>query len=105
VLRHFLLAGLHAGLDSVESMDRLLRAAGFTPIRVWPEPLCRQWDAESFFALASGAGTSRQRLAGLDQAARSSLLMRLRESVDQLAPEEFWWEGEVICAVGAKEPG
>jgi SAM-dependent methyltransferase len=94
-----------AGLDGVEAMNRLLRAARLIPVRVWPEQLCRQWEAESFFALASGAGTSRQRLAGLDPVERSSLLERLRERFHQLGPEAFCWEGEVICAVATKEQG
>jgi SAM-dependent methyltransferase len=94
-----------AGLDSVDAMGRTLRAGGLTPVRLWTEKLCRQWDPGSFFALASRAGTSRQRLAGLDPAARSSLLDGLRARFDRLPPEAFWWEGEVICAVAAKEHG
>jgi SAM-dependent methyltransferase len=91
------------GLDSVEAMERLLRVAEFRPIRVWPKRLSRPWDSESFFALASGAGPSRQRLAGLEPRARSSLLRGIREQLDQLPAEAFWWQGEVICAVAAKD--
>jgi SAM-dependent methyltransferase len=91
------------GLDSAEAIDRTLRAAGFTPERVWSERLPRQWDAQSFFALASTVGPGRQRLAGLSPVARSQLLRQLRKRLDQLPSAEFLWEGTVICAVAAKE--
>ena len=91
------------GLDSAEAVDELLRSAGFSPSRVWLEGLSKQWDPESFFALATGAGPSRQRLAGLDAGARSSLLERFREDLAHLRPEDFRWEGEVICAVAVKD--
>ena len=91
------------GLDSAEAVGELLRSAGFIPTRVWTEGLSKQWDPESFFALATGAGPSRQRLAGLDAGARSSLLERFREDLAHLRPEDFRWEGEVICAVAVKD--
>ena len=91
------------GLDSAEAIDRTLRAAGFAPERVWSERLPRQWDAQSFFALASTVGPGRQRLAGLSPVARSQLLRQLRKRLDQLPSAEFLWEGTVICAVAAKE--
>jgi SAM-dependent methyltransferase len=91
-----------AGLDSVEAIDDLLRAAGFTPQRVWSERLRRDWEPGSFWELASGSGVNRQRLAGLDPDARSKLLSGLRARLGELGPADFRWEGKVICAVAAK---
>jgi len=91
------------GLDSLEAVEELVRSAGFTPARVWAEGLSKQWEPESFFALATGSGPSRQRLAGLDDGARTSLLERFQESLARLRPEDFRWEGEVICAVAVKD--
>ena len=90
------------GLDSVEAIDDLLRAAGFTPQRVWSKPLRRHWQPGSFWELASGSGVNRQRVAGLEPDARSELLSGLRARLNELGPEDFRWEGKVICAVAAK---
>lgn len=93
------------GLDSVEAVGELVQSAGFTPTRVWTEGLSKQWDPESFFALATGSGPSRQRLAELDPAVLTSMLEQVRTRFDRLAPEDFRWEGEVVCAVAVKEGG
>jgi SAM-dependent methyltransferase len=93
-----------AGLDNPEGLDALLRAAGLTPERIWPERLRRQWDPASFWALATGSGVNRQRLGLIDPHARSALLARLRAQLNELGSEDYLWEGEVICAVGSK-PG
>jgi SAM-dependent methyltransferase len=93
-----------ASLDHPEELDALLRAAGLVPRRIWAERLHRQWDPASFWALATGSGASRQRLGLIDPGARSVLLAGLRARLNELAPEDYLWEGEVICAVGSK-PG
>ena len=90
------------GLDTIEAIDGLLRATGFMPHRVWSERLRRQWEPGSFWARASGSGVNRQRLALLDPDARSELLARLRTLLNKLGPEDYRWEGQVICAVAAK---
>jgi SAM-dependent methyltransferase len=89
-----------AGLDSREAVDRLLRAAGLVPERVWSEQLRHQWDHESFWIFVSGR--SAERLGGIDRHHRSVLLARLRTRLRDLRPEDFLWEGQVICAVAAK---
>jgi SAM-dependent methyltransferase len=92
------------GLDHPKALDALLCTAGLVPRRIWAEGLHRQWDPASFWALATGSGASRQRLGLMDPGARSVLLAGLRAQLDELAPEDYLWEGEVICAVGSK-PG
>jgi SAM-dependent methyltransferase len=93
-----------AGLDHPEALDALLRTVGLVPQRIWAERLHRQWDPASFWALATGSGASRQRLGLIDPGARSVLLAGLRTQLNELSPEDYLWEGEVICAVGSK-PG
>ena len=93
-----------AGLDHPEALDALLRTAGLAPRGIWVERLHRQWDPASFWALVTGSGASRQRLGLIDPGARSVLLAGLRTQLNELAPEDYLWEGEVICAVGSK-PG
>jgi hypothetical protein len=91
-----------AGLNSTEAIEDLLRSAGFSPARIWPHRLHKQWDPVSFWELASGAGTTRQRLAALDPETRSALLDRLQTKLSGLEPDDFRWEGEVICAIAQK---
>jgi len=90
------------GLDSPVAMERILGKAGLVPRQVWMEWLCHQWDAESFFALATGRGGTQRRLALLDAEARASVLERLREEFAALGPEDYLWEGESVCAVAVK---
>jgi hypothetical protein len=47
-------------------------------------------------------GANRQRLGLIDGDARPALLAGLREQLDRLEPEDFLWEGAVLCSVGIK---
>ena len=91
-----------AGLDQPEALRRLLKTAGLSTTEVWTERLERQWDAQSFFALATGSGVSRQRLAAVEAPTREALLQRFRIELDGLESHDFSWAGEVLCAVAAK---
>ena len=91
-----------AGLDSLEGVEAVLRTADLTPERIWRQRLCRQWDPASFWALQTGSGVNRQRLRLLDESSRSLLLARLRTRLSKLGPEDYRWQGEVICAVATR---
>ncbi len=93
---------LDAGLDRPDAVDALLRAAGLRPERIWCQRLRHQWDRSSFWELASGGGANRLRLSRLDAAARSAVLADAQNGLDRLAPQDFLWEGAVICAVAAR---
>lgn len=95
---------IDSGLDSPDGLDKLLRKAGLVPERIWAEQLERRWDRESFWALATGSGVNRLRLGLIDPAARSGVLARLHDALSRLGPEDYRWEGQVICAVAIK-PG
>jgi SAM-dependent methyltransferase len=90
------------GLDTQRGIGGLLREAALLPRRIWRERLQRQWDPKSFWALATGSGVNRQRLELIDRERRSRLLARFRGQLSKLGPEDYRWEGEVICAVAAK---
>ena len=90
------------GLDSPEAVRSLLDAAGLVPERVWRHHLSRQWGPQSFWNLLAGSGAQRQRLDLIDPQTRCDLLADVRARFDELPPEDFWWEGEVICAVARK---
>lgn len=88
-----------AGLNRPEDVAELLSSAGLEPERVWPVRLRRQWDRDSFAALATGSGTTRLRLSRASEAVRADALSRLHEGLSRLSPAGFAWEGEVLCAV------
>jgi SAM-dependent methyltransferase len=90
------------GLDTPGAVETLLQSAGLRPQRIWPHRLAHHWDPSSDWELATGWGASRARLSRIDDTARASLLVRLRNRLSRLDPPDFRWEGEVICAVAAK---
>lgn len=91
-----------AGPDRIDDVVALLREAGLRPERVWRQRLRRQWSPASYRRLASGWWPTRARLGQVDPPARAAVLARAEASLGALAPGDFLWEGEVICAVAAK---
>ena len=75
---------------------------GLRPERIWYQRLRHQWDRSSFWDLASGSGANRLRLSRVDATARSDVLTRAQSGLSRLAPQDFLWEGAVICAVATK---
>ena len=94
-----------AGLDRPASMEALLSSAGLRPDRIWTERLRHRWDRSSFWELATGWGANRARLSRLDATTRASVLTRVHGRLGQLAPQDYIWEGEIICAVATKGTG
>jgi SAM-dependent methyltransferase len=92
-----------AGLDRPDAVDALLRSAGLRPERIWQQRLHHQWDRSSYWELATGWGANRLRLSRVDAATRAGVLARVQNGLDRLAPQDFRWEGEIICAVATKD--
>lgn len=91
-----------AGLDRPAAMQALLNSAGLRPERIWTERLHHQWDQSSYWALATGWGANRTRLSRVDAASRASVLARAHSRLGQLAPQDYLWEGEIICTIATK---
>lgn len=91
-----------AGLDRPAAVETLLASAGLHPQRIWNLRLHHRWDRSSYWDLATGWGANRVRLSRIDADARARVLASLRHEIDSLAPADFQWEGEVICAVATK---
>jgi rhodanese-related sulfurtransferase len=91
-----------AGLDQPDAVEALLRSAGLRPQRIWYERLRRQWDHSSFLDLATGSGANQVRLSLISTPARAAVLARAQTALSQLAPQDYLWEGEVICAIATK---
>jgi hypothetical protein len=81
----------------------LLWSAGLAAERIRCERLSHQWDPPAFWKLANEAGTNGIRLGEVDAATRAYVLARMRAEFTRLAPRDFLWEGEVICAVATKD--
>jgi SAM-dependent methyltransferase len=92
-----------AGLDRPDALKALLGAAGLRPRRVWCERLRHQWDRSSYWDLATGWGANRVRLSQVDGTTRADVLARIARGLDRLSPRDFFWEGEIICALASKD--
>ena len=90
------------GLDRPGALDGLLRSAGLHPERIWLHQLHYRWDRSSFWKLTSGSGANRARLDLVENEIRVGVLAHLTSRLEELRPEDFAWEGEVICAVATK---
>jgi hypothetical protein len=86
-------------------MEALLRSAGLRPDRIWTERLRHRWNRSSFWELATRRGTNRARLSRLDATTRARVLARAHSRLGQLTPQDYLWEGEIICAVATKGTG
>jgi hypothetical protein len=82
--------------------------AGIGKTTVWEAALARAHGFRALVARPAGSesqlaysalGFALRRLDRLDPAARAGVLARLNSTLGQLAPQDFAWEGEVICAV------
>jgi SAM-dependent methyltransferase len=91
------------GLNRSAELASMLRSAGLRPERIWHERLHHQWDQSSFWELATGRGTDRIRLSHVSADTRADILGRAQRRLSQLAPPDYLWEGEIICAVAARE--
>jgi SAM-dependent methyltransferase len=90
------------GLDTPAAVETLLVSARLAPQRIWCLRLRHQWDQSSYWELATGSGANRARLSRIDAGTRASVLERARNTLSRLDPDDFEWEGEIICAVAAK---
>ncbi len=88
-----------AGLNSPQALAATLRSAGLRPLRIWSQPLRRQWDRATYLRLASGLGAGQIRLSLASPAVRAKVLSRFRHDLDRLDPADLLFEGEVCCAV------
>ncbi len=99
-----------AGVSDVASPARTCRADVVASYDLGVEAYEKLWSpvilpgAVALWALATGSGVNRLRLGLIDPAARSGVLARLHDALSRLAPEDYRWEGQVICAVAIK-PG
>jgi ubiquinone/menaquinone biosynthesis C-methylase UbiE len=92
--------GNHVGLDTIEAIERVLTAGGVSPARVWYESIEHAFSPASFWELRRGHGTTRARLAALDDASRGQVLLDLRRRLGPLEPDDYVFRGQLVCAFG-----
>jgi SAM-dependent methyltransferase len=90
---------IDTGVDTPEGIETLFTGAGLHTVRIWTEDLRHQWDAATYWQLATGSGVNRMRLQQLDPTARTQVLDHARRRLDGLPLDAFSWTGKVLCAV------
>ena len=88
----------HELMDSPAKVRALLHDAGYGEIRAEVIPWSHQPSSEEFVARHTVLGVTGRRLAGLEPAARTDFLRRVRSRLDKLAAEDFVDKSEVIAA-------
>jgi SAM-dependent methyltransferase len=89
-------------LDSCDGVAGLLAAAGLRVECSWLESLRHRWDPPSFWQHAIGSGGNRTRLGLLEEGAQREVLADAHRRLAALTPDDYEWEGEVVCAVATK---
>jgi ubiquinone/menaquinone biosynthesis C-methylase UbiE len=93
---------VHDGLSSISDLEALLDTAGFDVVRAWLAPVEATFDAEEFFTMRCGHGSSSVRLARLPDAERSRVLPKLRTMLDAFGPDDFTFRGEIVCTTSLR---
>jgi len=90
----------HESMNTSEKVGGFLRAAGFTPRRVWIERLEYQWDVPRFMGLRTRFGVTKRKLDTLDLRTREACLDRIEERMSHLSSNDLVCRGTAICATG-----
>jgi SAM-dependent methyltransferase len=85
-------------MNSPEKVGGLLRAAGFTPGRVWIERVEYQWDVPRFMGLRTRFGGTKRKLETLDPETRQAFLDRIEDRMARLGSKDLLCRGTAICA-------
>ena len=88
----------HEAMNTPEKVGDLLSTAGFTPRRVWIEPLAYRWEVSELTGLRTGFGPSRRRLDSLEAGERAACLDRITERMSRLPPKDLECRGTAICS-------
>ncbi|MBI1733990.1 MAG: methyltransferase domain-containing protein [Candidatus Rokubacteria bacterium] len=89
----------HELMDTPSKVVDLLTAAGLRPSRAWIETIEHEWDPARFIGLRTRFGAAKRKLDALEPAKRQAFLERMRTRLSGLAPREFRYRGEAVCAV------
>jgi ubiquinone/menaquinone biosynthesis C-methylase UbiE len=88
----------HELMDTPDKVRTLLGDTGYRQVWAAVVPWSHRPSPADFIARHAALGTTGRRLAALDPATQKALLRRVQERLDELAPEDFFDESEVIAA-------
>lgn len=88
-------------MDTPDKLERLLLDAGFSSPRVEALPLGLRADVDSFLDLHTRYA-SRKRFGSLSAAARAECISRATARLEELAPDDFVDESEVLLATATR---
>ena len=88
----------HELTDTPEKLRTLLDDTGYRQIWAAVVPWSHRPSPADFIARHAALGTTGRRLAALDPASQTAFLRRVQSRLEELAPEDFYDESEVIAA-------
>jgi ubiquinone/menaquinone biosynthesis C-methylase UbiE len=88
----------HELTDTPDKLRTLLGDAGYRQIWAGVVPWSHRPSPADFIARHAALGTTGRRLAALDPASQTAFLRRVQPRLEELAPEDFFDESEVIAA-------
>ena len=88
----------HKLMDTPDKLRTLLGTAGYGEIWTEAVPWSYRPSREEFIARHIALGVTGRRLTGMEPAARTAFLRRVRSRLESLAPEDFVDRSEVIAA-------
>jgi SAM-dependent methyltransferase len=91
-------------MDTPPKLTDLLEHAGFATDRVWSNRFVHTWEIEALWATQTQCGLPSRRLESLSADAARECASRVRERLEQLAPDALEYRTEVIYGI-AKRPG
>jgi ubiquinone/menaquinone biosynthesis C-methylase UbiE len=90
--------GNHRGLDREDLIRSLLEDNGLMPDRLWRAPIEHDFTPDTYLRMRTGGGAGRARLAAADRTTSRAAVGELQRRLHALAPSDFRFRGEVICA-------
>src|SRR5262249_42716678 len=89
----------HETMNTPEKVESLFWTSGLRPSKAWREDIAYQWNLERLTALRISYGRSKRKLESLHPVARSAFLLRVRERLLRLEPNDFLYRAQVVCAI------
>lgn len=92
----------HELVDTEDKVRALLSSASFERVRTWSGRYVRTMTPAEFFTLRTSLGSSRYRFMSLPDEERERCLLRARERIEAMTPEDLTDRSEVIYATASR---
>ena len=88
-------------LKTPETIDALLRAAGFETVRAWTDNLVTIIGLEHLILLKTRMGSEKARFDSLDETAREHCVASARQRLQALTPTDFTATAQIVYALAS----